>query len=89
MGREHEVLTSLRRVNDGLAAVVEATTETVMRNSAEPGLMEVAFAAIAGSASGDDGRQALRSALAAEGMDPGVIDSIDALYVRCLLDPTL
>ncbi|MFW2339921.1 MAG: hypothetical protein ACN4GK_07710 [Acidimicrobiia bacterium] len=89
MGREHDVLTSLRRVNDGLAAVVQSTTQTVVQKSADPGSMEIAFAAIAGTASGDEGREALRMALIAEGMDQGVIDSIDALYVRCLLDPTL
>lgn len=89
MGREHEVLTSLRRVNDGLAAVVESTTQTVVQNSATPGLMEVAFAALGGMVSGDEGRQALRSALIAESMDQSVIDAIDALYMRCLLDPTL
>lgn len=84
-----DVLGSLRRVRDGLTAVARTTSQTVVVNSLEPELMELAFAGIDGRVSGDEGRQALRLALGAEGMDEGILDSIDALYVRCLLDPTL
>ena len=89
MDRSDELLTSLRRVNHGLTSVVRTTTRTVMDHSATPELMEIAYAAINGTVPGEKGRSALHLALSAEGMDSGVIDMIDALYVRCLLDPTL
>lgn len=89
MDRSDEVLTSLRRVNRGLSSVVETTTRTVLDHSAAPELMEIAYAAIDGTVPGEEGRFALQLALGAEGMDSEVIDMIDVLYVRCLLDPTL
>ena len=86
---EDQIIDGLTRVRDRLMGVVEATTDTVIVNSADPRSMQTAFAALDGRVSGGEGRRALREALTADGISVEVVDRLDALYIRCLLDPTL
>jgi hypothetical protein len=87
LGNEH--LEQLRGVERQLRAVNQRTSARIVAASKEPEAMAMAYAALNGEVSGSDGMAALRSALRADGVPEEQIDAIDAMYVRCLLDPSL
>ena len=87
VGSEH--IAELRRVSDRMKAINQQVSARLVSTSAEPDLMAKAYAAISGQISGSDGMAALREALRADGVSDEHIDTIDALYVRCLLDPSI
>lgn len=84
-----ENVAQLRRIDQRMRSVNEQVSQRIVATSNEPDLMARAYAAIRGEASGSDGMAALRSALLADGVAEAHIDSIEALYVSCLLDPTI
>lgn len=84
-----EPIAELRRVTERIRSINEQVSQRLVASSSEPGLMAQAYAAINGEASGADGMNALRAALRADGIADDQIEAIDALYVRCLLDPSL
>lgn len=84
-----ENLAQLRRIDDRMRSVNEQVSQRLVATSNEPDLMARAYAAIRGDVSGSDGMAALRSALLADGVAEEHLASIEALYVSCLLDPTI
>jgi hypothetical protein len=92
--RRHQVLSDdhlaqLRGISQRLVAINKQTSDRIVATSSNPGAMALAYAALEGELSGADGMTALRDALRADGVGEAQIDAIDALYVRCLLDPSL
>lgn len=87
LGNEH--LGQLRQIEQRLRAINQRASDRIVASSREPAAMATAYAALSGGASGADGMAALRTALRADGVTEDQIDAIDALYVRCLLDPSL
>ena len=87
VGSDH--IAELRRISDRMRSINERASERLVSTSAQPESMARAYAAINGELSGAEGMEALRSALLADGVPEEQIDVIDALYVRCLLDPSL
>ncbi len=84
-----EHIAELRRISDRMRSINEGVSQRIVATSNAPDLMATAYAAINGDVSGSDGMAALRAALLADGVAEEHIDAIDALYVRCLLDPSL
>ena len=84
-----ENVAQLRRIDRRMRSVNEQVSQRIVATSNEPDLMARAYAAIRGEVSGSDGMAALRSALLADGVAEDHIDSIEALYVSCLLDPSI
>lgn len=84
-----EQIAQLRAASQRIRSVNDQVTQRIVASSREPELMERAYAAIRGESPGADGMRALREALRADGVPDDRIDAIDALYVRCLLDPSL
>jgi hypothetical protein len=84
-----ENLAQLRRISERMTSINEQVSQRLVGSSRAPDLMATAYAAIRGEISGAEGITALRSALMADGVSEAHLDSIEALYVRCLLDPTL
>ncbi len=84
-----EHIAELRRISDRMRSINEGVSQRIVAASKAPDMMETAYAAIKGEASGSEGMAALRSALLADGVAEEHVDAIDALYVRCLLDPSL
>lgn len=82
-------LAQLRQISDRMTAINSEVSQRVIATSAEPNLMAQAYDAIRGEGSGANGMAALRLALLADGVAEEEIDAIGALYVRCLLDPSL
>ena len=80
---------SLEDLNNRLDGIVSSTTNNVIGRSVDRPAMALAYASLSGKASGDIGRQAFHRALTAEGMTAEQINRLDALFVRCLLDPSL
>ncbi len=84
-----EQIAELRRISDRMRSINDGVSQRIVASSRPPEMMATAYAAIKGHVSGSEGMAALRSALLAEGIAEEQIDAIDALYVRCLLDPSL
>ena len=84
-----EQVAQLRRISDRLRSINESASQRLVASSSAPDLMKKAYAAISGEVSGSEGMSALRAALRADGVAEEHLDAIDALYVRCLLDPSL
>jgi hypothetical protein len=80
-----EMISTLRRTDERLRGLVQATMERVLVGSTDREAMELAYAGLRGEASAADGLHALRSALAAEGMDEATISHIEALYLNVLV----
>ncbi len=87
VSRDHIV--QLERVSERMRSINDQVSRRLVSTSREPGLMETAYAAIRGEASGSAGMAALRAALLADGVGEEHLDTIEALYVGCLLDPTV
>ena len=85
----NEYVPQLRRISDRMRSINEQTSQRIVASSAQPDLMARAYGAINGDVPGSEGMSALRAALRADGVAEDQIDAIDALYVRCLLDPSL
>jgi hypothetical protein len=84
-----EHVEQLQRISMRLRSINDQVSQRLVATSKEPGLMETAYAAIRGEVSGSDGMSALRAALIADGIAEEHLDEIEALYVGCLLDPSL
>lgn len=84
-----ENVAQLRNISVRMRTINEQMTQRIVASSRAPDLMETAYAAIRGEVSGAEGMSALRAALIADGVSEDHLDTIDALYVSCLLDPTL
>ncbi len=84
-----EHIAQLERISDRMRSINDQVSQRLVATSNEPGLMETAYAAIRGEAPGSAGLNALRAALIADGIAEEHVDAIEALYVGCLLDPTI
>ncbi|MGA9597433.1 MAG: hypothetical protein WBV06_14835 [Acidimicrobiia bacterium] len=84
-----ENLAQLRRISERMRSINDQVSQRLVSSSCAPDLMETAYAAIRGEVPGSDGMTALRDALSADGVAEMHLDAIEALYVRCLLDPTI
>lgn len=84
-----ESLGQLRRISERMRSINDQVARRLVATSAAPDRMETAYAAIRGDVPGSDGLVALREALMADGVAETQLDNIEALYVRCLLDPTI
>jgi hypothetical protein len=84
-----EHIEQLRRISIRMRSINDQVSQRLVATSKEPGLMETAYAAIRGEAPGSEGMAALRAALIADGIAGEDLDRIEALYVGCLLDPSL
>jgi hypothetical protein len=84
-----EQVAQLRQISGRIRSVNEQVSQRLVATSSAPDLMAKAYAAINGEVSGSEGMSALRAALKADGVADEHLDAIDALYVRCLLDPSL
>lgn len=80
---------TLRSIDRRLRQVTAAGIGRVIEASTDPTSMRTAYAALNDPGGSTDGRAALRTALLADGLGEEQISEIDALYVRCLVDPTL
>jgi hypothetical protein len=87
VAREH--IAQLQRISERMRSINQRTSQRLTSSSNAPDQMATAYSAINGEVSGADGMAALRAALRADGVPDEQIDAIDALYVRCLLDPSL
>ena len=87
LGNEH--VSQLRGIAERLRDINQRASERIAATSREPDAIGTAYAALRGEASGADRMAALRTALLADEVAEEHIDAIDALYVRCLLDPSL
>jgi hypothetical protein len=87
VSREH--VDKLRHISQQMRSINDQVSQRIAATSNEPGLMETAYAAIRGEVPGSEGMVALRAALIADGVAEDHLDTIEALYVSCLLDPTL
>lgn len=84
-----EHIAQLRHISQRMRSVNVQMSQRIAATSNEPGLMETVYAAIRGEVSGSEGMAALRAAMIADGVSEEHLDTIEALYVSCLLDPTL
>jgi hypothetical protein len=82
-------IAQLRRISERMHSINESVSQRLVASSRAPDLMETAYAAIRGEVPGSEGMAALRAALIADGVAEDHLDTIDALYVSCLLDPTI
>jgi hypothetical protein len=80
-----EIAVTLRRTNDRLRELVGQTMTRVLDGSADRESMEEAYAALRGEIGAAAGVDALRRALAADGMDTPTISHIEALYMNALM----
>ena len=80
-----EIAGTLRRTNDRLRDLVGQTMTRMLDGSADRESMEEAYAALRGETGAAAGVDALRRALAADGMDAATISHIEALYMNALM----
>lgn len=84
-----ENVAQLRSISERMHSINDQMSQRIVASSRAPDLMETAYAAIRGEVPGEEGMSALRAALEADGVSEDHLDTIDALYVSCLLDPTI
>ena len=85
----NDPIAQLWQISDRMRSINDRASRRLAASSREPDLMATAYAAIKGEVSGAAGMSALRAALRADGVTEDRIEAIDALYLRCLLDPSL
>lgn len=82
---DRELLGTLRRTNERLEAMVQASIERILVGSEDRSAMETAYAALRGEATAAQGVEALRVALTADGIEIHLIDQVEALYLNALV----
>lgn len=80
-----EMVDTLRRTNERLRVLVEQTMQRVLDASADRTAMEEAYAALRGERTAAQGLDALRRALAADGLDDATISHLEGLYLNALM----
>lgn len=80
-----EVLGTLRETDRRLRSLAEASTERVLDGSADRYSMAIAYDAIRGDVPLGEGIEALRNALAADGIDDSTIDMLEGLFLNAAM----